>query len=88
MDESLFKKTMRTMAIMVGACVTFVGALTLIVLFIVGRAVSPAQIQGVTVDTAPPPATAPASKPDVPSASPGAAPATTPRRFGMTKSPT
>ena len=41
-DESLLKTTLRTMAIMVGACVTFIGALTLVVLFVVGRAVSPA----------------------------------------------
>ena len=36
-DESLLKKTMRTMAIMVGASVTFVGALTMVVLLLVRR---------------------------------------------------
>ena len=39
--EALFKQTMKTVGIMVGSCVAFVGTLTLIVLLVVSRAVGP-----------------------------------------------
>lgn len=91
MDESLFKKTMQTVAILVGACVTFVGALTLVALFVVGRAVSPAGADTTDVGASP----VEKMKTDAPSVSPGASPQAAPRvapaaprRFGMTKSPT
>ena len=43
MDTSLFRTTMKTMGIMVGACVAFTGALTLLALLVVGRAVGPSE---------------------------------------------
>lgn len=41
-DATLLKKTLATMGVMVGALVAFVGTLTLLVWFVVGRAVAPA----------------------------------------------
>ena len=90
MDESLLKKTVRTTAILLGASVTFVGALTLIVLSLVGRAVSPGDPDTTNVGASPSERVR-----DVPSLSPGASPQaapgvapTGPRRFGTMKSPT
>lgn len=37
-DKTLFKKTLLTVAAMVGACVVVVGSLSLLVLLVVGRA--------------------------------------------------
>jgi hypothetical protein len=41
-DRSLLKKTLMTMAAMVGACVVLVGSICLIALLVVGKAVQPA----------------------------------------------
>ncbi len=41
MHSDLLHKTLKTMGVMVGACVAFTGVVTLIALFAVGRAVGP-----------------------------------------------
>ncbi len=37
--SELFRKTLKTIGLMLGACVAFVGTITLVALFLVGRAV-------------------------------------------------
>ncbi len=41
METDLFRKTMKSIGVMVGACALFTGMVTLIALFVVGRAVGP-----------------------------------------------
>jgi hypothetical protein len=41
MSSDLLQKTLKTMGVMVGACVAFTAVVTLIALFAVGRAVGP-----------------------------------------------
>ncbi len=41
MHTDLLNKTLKTMAVMVGACVAFTGLVTVVALFVVGRAVGP-----------------------------------------------
>jgi hypothetical protein len=40
-SEALLKKTLQTIGVMLGSCILVVGTLTLLVLFVVGRALGP-----------------------------------------------